>query len=73
MIAENPNSVVELEVIHKEFLGKEYNVELICDDKPFIVKIDVRQNVEEGLLKVAIMEDMVHFFDPVSTNRIDKE
>ena len=73
VIVENPNSVVELEVIHKEFLGKEYNVELICDDKPFIVKIDVRQNVEEGLLKVAIMEDMVHFFDPVSTNRIDKE
>ncbi len=73
VIVENPSSVVSLPVVHKEFLGKEYNVELVCDDKPFVVKIDVRQKVEEGLLKVAIMEDMIHFFDPETTNRIDKE
>lgn len=73
VIVENKESVVSLPIVHKEFLGKDYNIELDLAGQSFVVKVDVRENVNKEELNVAIMEDKVHFFDIKTTNRIDKE
>ena len=69
----NKDSIVSLPITHKEFLGKYYDVELACDDKSLVVKVDARNDLTKDRLDVAIMEDKIHFFDCVTTNRVDKE
>ncbi len=70
---ENKESIVELPVINTEFLGKEYNVELALGDSSFVAKIDVREEAPKETLRIAVLENKVHFFDVTTTNRIDEE
>ena len=70
---ENKDSVVTLPVVHKEFLGKYYNVELACDNSVLTVKVDARNNVSKEFLSIAVIEEKIHFFDILTTNRIDRE
>ncbi len=69
----NKDSIVSLPITHKEFLGKYYDVELACDNKSLVVKVDARNDLTKDKLDVAIMEDKIHFFDCVTTKRVDKE
>ena len=73
LMQENKDSIVNLKVVHKEFLGKYYDVELACDDTSFIIKVESRNDVNKDTLDVAILEDKIHFFDVDTTNRVDKE
>ncbi len=72
-LIENKDSVVEFPIIHYEFLGKKYNVELSVNDQSFTVEVDSRYKDFKDTLRIAILENKIHFFDPVSTNRIDEE
>lgn len=71
IILQNKDSVCELPIVHYEFLGKEYSVELDANGVSFISKIGVRDDVPDDKLKFAIMEEMVHFFDVDTTKRVD--
>lgn len=64
---------VTLPVTHTEFLGSEYYVSFEIMGKNNIAKINSRFDVNKDSLEVAIKMDKVHFYDPDTEIRINKE
>lgn len=71
IMKENEKSVCTLPIVHYEFLGKEYSVELDAAGTSFVSKVDIRDDIPQDVMTIAIEEANVHFFDIETTNRID--
>lgn len=73
IILKHPDWCINLKVNHSEFLGREYYVNLQIMTKTAIARINSRYDVNKDRLDLAIDMDTVHFFDPKSEHRINKE
>ena len=73
LLNNHPEWCFDAKVTHTEFLGREYYVKLdiLGDEK--IARINSRYDVNKSSLHIAINMDKVHFFDPSTELRINKE
>ncbi len=72
-LKENPNSILELKLDHKEFLGDEFYVELVLPSKIITARIPSEYDLDKEILKIAFNMKQVHYFDKDTKMRIVKE
>ncbi len=68
-----PDAILDLPMIHKEFLGDEYYVELKLPSQEITARISSEFHLTSQNLKVVFNMKKVHFFDKETTKRIVEE